>query len=83
MSLKELLKRKEQEALFAEYNSLSYKIRSLGGIVQNYMVLDENTTREDIKLYIEEWLEETKKRKAELDELIEATVKSVGATLLK
>ncbi len=83
MSLKELLKRKEQEALFAEYNSLSYKIRSLGGIVQNYMVLDENTTKEDIKLYIEEWLEETKRRKAELDELIEATVKSVGATLLK
>ncbi len=81
MSLKELLKRKEQETLFAEYNSLAHKIRSLGDIVQNYMVLDENTTREDIKLYIEEWLEETKRRKAELDELIEATVRSVEASL--
>lgn len=75
MSLEEQLKRKEQETLFNEYKNIAYGVQSLGGIIQNPMVHS--------KADVEEWLREVARVKAELNELIEATVKSVGFTLAK
>jgi len=75
VSLKKQLKRKEQETLFGEYKKIGFRVERLGSIIQNSMVL----SKEDA----DGWLKEVDQRKAELDELVEATIKSIGFTLIK
>ena len=73
--LKDKVKRAEQKILFEEYKKIAFGIQTLGGIIQNSMT----HTKEDM----DKWLVDVEREKAKFQQLVKATVESVGFKLVE